>query len=198
MAEAKRAAEEFLAAVMKPIDRTFLVGFAERPALLLPLTSDARAIATSFRELPALGSTSLHDALVYSLYQYRGIRGQKAMVLVSDGDDTSSRIGFDDALAYAQRAGVAIYTIGLNIGGASLGIRGKLEKLASETGGRTFFVSKASELSGVYGQIERELRSRYLLAFAPDPPPKEGERHALEVKVAGGKWKARAARGYTP
>jgi Ca-activated chloride channel family protein len=198
MAEAKRAAEEFLAAVMKPIDRTFLVGFAERPRVLLPLTSDARAIATSFRDLPAIGSTSLHDAIVYSLYQYRGVRGQKAMVLVSDGDDTSSKIGFDDALAYAQRAGVAIYTVGLDIGSASLGIRGKLEKLATETGGRTFFVSKASELSGVYAQIELELRSRYLLAFAPDPPPKEGERHALEVKVAGGKWKARAARGYTP
>jgi VWFA-related protein len=120
------------------------------------------------------------------------------MVLVSDGDDTTSRMGFDDALAYAQRAGVAIYTIGIGVGTASIGIRGKLEKLATETGGRVFFVSKATDLVGVYDQIERELRSRYLLAFAPDPPPKEGERHTLEVKVTSGKGKARAARGYTP
>jgi VWFA-related protein len=198
IAEAKQAAQDFLAAVMKPTDRTFAVSFSERPRLLLPLTSDAKALEVSFRDLPAMGSTSLHDALIYSLYQFRGIRGQKAMVLLSDGDDTSSKIGFDDALAYVQRAGVAIYTVGLGIGSASLGIRGKLEKLATETGGRTFFVAKASELSGVYAQIEKELRSRYLLAFAPDPPAKEGERHTLEVKVAGGKWKARAARGYTP
>jgi Ca-activated chloride channel family protein len=196
--EAKRAAEEFVAAVVTPKDRTFAIGFSERPRLLLPLTSDARAITISFRDLPAMGATALHDTIVYALYQFRGVRGQKAMVLLSDGDDTASKIGFDDALGYAQRAGVAIYTIGLGVGGASLGIRAKLERLAAETGGRTFFVSKASELTGVYDQIEQELRSRYLLAFTPEPPPREGERHALEVKVGGGKWKARTARGYTP
>ena len=198
MAEAKRAAQRFLETVVTPKDRTFAVGFSERPRLLLPLTSDAKAVQVSFRDLPAMGATSLHDAIIYSLYQFRGVRGQKAMVLISDGDDTASKIGFEPALAYVQRSGVAIYTVGLGIGGASLGIRGKLEKLATETGGRTFFVSTADELEGVYEQIERELRSRYLLAFAPDPPPKEGERHTLEVKVAGGKLKARAARGYTP
>jgi VWFA-related protein len=142
--------------------------------------------------------TSLHDALVYGLYQYRGIRGRKAMVLLSDGDDTSSLVPFPDALAFAQRTGVAIYTIGLDIGGASLGIRSKLEKLADETGGRTFYVSKASELAGVYAEIERELRSQYFLAFAPEPPPAAGERHTLDVEVRGGKLRARAARGYTP
>jgi VWFA-related protein len=198
IAEAKIAAEQFLTQVMTPRDRTFAVGFSERPQLLLPLTSDAHALTTSFRDLPAIGATALHDALIYSLYQFRGIRGQKAMVLLSDGDDTASKMKFEDALSYAQRAGVAIYTVGLGIGSASLGIRGKLEKLAAETGGRTFFVDTAAELHGVYDQIEQELRSRYLLAFAPNPPPKEGERHALEVKAGGGKWKARAARGYTP
>jgi len=198
LGEAKRAAQDFLAAVMTPRDRCFAVGFSERPSLLMPLTPDAKALETAFRDLPALGNTSLHDALVYSLYQYRGIRGRKAMVLLSDGDDTSSLVRFEDALAFAQRSGVAIYTIGLGIGRANLGIRAKLEKLAEETGGRTFFIGKAEELAGVYGSIERELRSQYFLAFSPSPPPKEGERHNLDVRVAGGKWKARTARGYTP
>ena len=196
--EAKRAAMDFLAAVLTVRDRCFAVGFAERPGLLMPLTSDARALEMAFRDLPAIGSTSLHDALIYSLYQFRGVRGRKAMVLLSDGDDTSSLAAFEDALGFAQRSGVAIYTIGLDIGAASLGIRGKLQKLAEETGGRTFFIEHAGELSGVYEQIERELRSQYLVAFSPDPQPKSGERHVLEVKVSGGKLRARSARGYTP
>jgi Ca-activated chloride channel family protein len=198
LGEAKRAAQEFLAAVLTPRDRCFAVGFSERPALLMPLTPDAKALDAAYRDLPAFGMTSLHDAIVYGLYQYRGVRGRKAMVLLSDGDDTSSLVPFADALAFAQRSGVAIYTIGLRIGAGSVGIRGKLQKLAEETGGRTFFVSEAAELAQVYGQIERELRSQYFLAFAPTPQPKPGERHALAVEVRDGKLRARAARGYTP
>jgi Ca-activated chloride channel homolog len=198
LGEAKRAAQDFLAAILSPRDRCFAIAFSQRPVLLMPLTPDAQALEAAFRDLPAYGMTSLHDALVYGLYQFRGVRGRKAVVLLSDGDDTSSLVPFADALAFAQRSGVAIYTIGLNIGGGSLGIRSKLEKLANETGGRTFFVSKASDLAGVYAEIERELRSQYFLAFAPEPPPAAGERHTLGVEVRGGKLRARTARGYTP
>jgi VWFA-related protein len=196
--EAKHAAADFLRAVMTPKDRAFAVGFSDRPVTLMPLTPDARALEVAFRDLPAMGNTALHDALVYALYQFRGVRGRKAMVLLSDGDDTSSLVPFADALAFAQRSGVSIYTIGLGVGSGSLGIRGKLQKLAEETGGRVFYVDKAEALDQVYDQIERELRSQYLIAFAPNPAPKEGERHAVEVKVAGSGLKARAARGYTP
>ncbi|MBZ0088828.1 MAG: VWA domain-containing protein, partial [Thermoanaerobaculia bacterium] len=158
--EAKHAAADFLRAVMTPRDRAFAVGFSDRPAMLMPLTPDSHALEVAFRDLPAMGNTALHDALVYSLYQFRGIRGRKAMVLLSDGDDTSSLVPFADALAFAQRSGVSIYTIGLGVGAGSVGIRGKLSKLAEETGGRVFYVDKADALDTVYDQIERELRSQ--------------------------------------
>ncbi|MEO8274582.1 MAG: VWA domain-containing protein [Thermoanaerobaculia bacterium] len=196
--EAKRAASEFLSAVVRPTDRCFAVGFADRPQLLMPLTPDVQAVQIAFRDLPAVGNTALHDAMVFALYQLRGIRGRKAIVLLSDGDDTSSLVSYDDALEFSRRSGAAIYTIGLNVGGAQLSIRGKLEKLASETGGRSFFVSKAEELSSVYSEISRELRSQYLLAFAPNPPGKEGVFSTVEVKAQGGKLKTRAPRGYYP
>lgn len=196
--EAKRAATGFLRQVMTPRDRGFVVSFSERPSLLMPMTADSGALEIAFRDLLAMGNTSLHDALVYALYQFRGVRGRKALVLLSDGDDTSSLVPFADALAFAQRSGAAIYTIGLGVGAGSLGIRGKLQKLAEETGGRVFYVSQATDLAAVYAQIERELRSQYLLAFSPNPPPREGERHAVEVKVRGSGLKARSARGYTP
>jgi Ca-activated chloride channel family protein len=198
LAEAKRAAAGFLESVLTPRDRCFAVAFSSRPSLLMPPTPDAKALEIAFRDLPALGSTALHDALVYSLYQFRGVRGRKAMVVLSDGEDTASLVPFEDALTFAQRSGAAIYTVGLGIGKSAFGIRGKLQQLAEETGGRVFYVEQASELFGVYEEIELELRSQYFVAFAPDPPPKEGERHVIEVEARGGKLKARSARGYTP
>ncbi|MEO7794781.1 MAG: VWA domain-containing protein [Thermoanaerobaculia bacterium] len=196
--EAKRAASDFLTGVVRPTDRCFAVGFADRPRLLMSLTPDVQAVQIAFRDLPAAGNTALHDAMVFSLYQLRGIRGRKALVLLSDGDDTSSLVSYDDALEFARRSGVAIYTIGLDVGASKLSIRGKLERLAAETGGRSYFVSKAFELGGVYAQISRELRSQYLLAFAPNPPGKEGVFSTVEVKAQGGKLKTRAPRGYYP
>lgn len=198
LGEAKLAASEFLSSVMAPKDRCFAVGFSGRPALLMPLTSDATAIEVAFRDLPAIGATALHDALVYSLYQYRGVRGRKAMVLLSDGDDLGSLVPWKETLEYARRAGVSIYTIGLGIGPGSIAIREKLRDLAAETGGHTWFIDKASDLAGAYEQIERELRSQYLLAFSPDPPAREGERHELQVRVDRRGYKVRAASGYTP
>ncbi|MEZ5314149.1 MAG: VWA domain-containing protein [Thermoanaerobaculia bacterium] len=195
--EAKRAAADFLSAVVRVKDRCFATSFADRPRLLMPLTSDARAVEAAFRDLPAVGNTALHDAILFSLYQLKGVRGRRAIVLLSDGDDTSSLVGYDDALEFARRSGTAIYTIGLDIGKTQMTVRGKLEKLSSETGGRSFFVSKASDLAGVYGEIERELRSQYLLAFAPTPQAKSGVFAPVEVRAGSG-LKVRAPRGYYP
>ncbi len=196
--EAKQAASDFLAGVVRPTDRCFAVGFSDRPRLLMGLTPDVQAVQLAFRELPAVGNTALHDAMVFALYQLRGVRGRKAVVLLSDGDDSSSLVSYEDALEFARRSGAAIYAIGLNVGSTQFAIRDKLEKLASETGGRSYFVSKAVELSGVYDQISHELRSQYLLAFAPNPPGKEGVFSVVEVKAQGGKLKTRAPRGYYP
>lgn len=196
--EAKHAASDFLAGVVRPTDRCFAVGFSDRPRLLMPLTPDVQAVQIAFRELPAVGNTALHDAMVFALYQLRGIRGRKAIVLLSDGDDTSSLVSYEDALEFARRSGAAVYAIGLDVGSTKLTIRNKLEKLATETGGRSYFVSKADELDGVYSEISRELRSQYLLAFAPDPPGQEGVFSIVEVKAKGGKLKTRAPRGYYP
>ena len=196
LGEAQRAATEFLDEIITPQDRTFAVAFADRPVLLMPRTSDVGAVAQRLEDLVANGSTSLHDAIVTSLYYYRGVRGRRALVLLSDGEDTSSSLGFAESLEYAKRSGVAIYTIGLRISKLDAGVRRKLEKLSEETGGRTFYIREAAELSGVYGEIEEELRSQYLVAYSSDQPGGEGKYREVEVKVKKGKLKARTIRGY--
>ncbi|MDX1382314.1 MAG: hypothetical protein R3190_01660, partial [Thermoanaerobaculia bacterium] len=116
---------------------------------------------------------------------------------LSDGEDTASGIPFQDALDYARRSGVSIYTIGLNIGALQVGIRGNLSQLAKETGGRSFFIQKAAELKTVYGQIDKELRSQYLIAYSSDAPQSKRDFRTVEVKVKGRK-KARTISGYYP
>jgi len=198
LVEAEKAAAGFLQSVMKPKDKSFLVSFARRSRLDMPPTDDVGAMVQAIEGLQAMGETALHDALVHSLYYFRGVQGQRAMVLLSDGDDNISYISFKDALEYASRSGVAIYTIGLNLSAFDTGIKGKLGELSASSGGRAFFTSHPEELPAIYKQIEAELRSRYLVAYnSSDSSGKAGFR-PVEVKVKKNGIKARAARGYYP
>ncbi|HKV08751.1 MAG TPA: VWA domain-containing protein [Thermoanaerobaculia bacterium] len=195
--EAHRAAAGFLRAVVTPKDRCFALAFATRPALLIPPVDDAEAVALSLEEMRAFGRTALHDAIINSLYYFRGQRGQRALVLLTDGDDTGSSTSWEDALEFARRSGVAIYTIGLDIPELKFGPRGKLSELAQVSGGRAFFIDRADELSGVYEQIEDELRSRYFLTYNSGERADENGFRKIEVKVKRG-LKARTGRGYYP
>jgi Ca-activated chloride channel family protein len=118
------------------------------------------------------------------------------LVLLSDGDDTSSLIPYEQAIDIAKRSGVAIYSIGLKLSRADIEARRKLTAMARETGGQVFFVGSAAELEGVYAAIEKELRSQYLLGYVSDARTAEGFR-SVEVKLQGAAGlKARTARGY--
>ncbi|MEM7354674.1 MAG: VWA domain-containing protein [Acidobacteriota bacterium] len=196
LGEAKRAVTGFLESIITPRDRCFALAFADKPALIMERTSDPGAVSEVLTELVADGSTSLHDAIVTGLYYFRGIRGRRALVLLSDGEDTSSSLEFEESLEYAKRSGVSVFTIGLRIGKSDISVRRKLEKLAGETGGRTFYIREATELSQVYDEIERELRSQYLVAYSSDQQGETGQYHEIEVKVRKGKLKARTIRGY--
>lgn len=198
LAEARRAAVDFLDNVVERGDRSFAVAFSNQASLLMPPTDDVAAVEAVLENLQAVGWTALHDAIVTSLYYFRGFRGQKAMVLLSDGDDTASSLLFDRALEYARRSGVALYTVGLDVGKLDLSVRSKLKRLAEETGGRSFFISRAEELAGVYDVIEQELRSRYLIAYSSERPSADGEFREVEVQVEGKGLEARTIRGYYP
>jgi VWFA-related protein len=196
LAQAQSAAAGFLRSVMKPRDKAFAVSFASRTRLDMPPTDDVEGVAMALSNLQAVGDTALHDAIVHSLYYFRGMTGQRALVLLSDGDDNASWFKYDDALDYARRSGVAIYAIGFNVPGLG-GLRGKLERLAQETGGRVFYANKSEELPGVYAEIEKELRSRYLLAYNATSSTGPTGARAVEVKVKKG-YKTRVSRGVYP
>jgi VWFA-related protein len=195
--EAERAAMSFLRGVMKPGDRCFALAITSRPELLIPPVDDVEAVFLALEGLRSFGRSAFHDAVIASLFHFRAQRGQRALILLTDGEDTGSATSWDDALEYARRSGVAIYAVGLDVPALKRGPRSKLEELAAVSGGRAFFVAHAHELAGVYGQIEAELRSRYFLAYHSSQPADENGFRRIEVKVRRG-LKVRTGRGSVP
>jgi Ca-activated chloride channel family protein len=193
MAQTRRAAIHFLDSVLRPQDRAFAVAFSDKPRLVASPTDDSEVVERALLDLHSHGWTTLYDAVVRSLFYFRGFGGRRALVVLSDGEDTASRTSFAEALDYAKRSGVVVYSIGLG-GGAS---GGKLKRLASETGGRYFQVGEAAELEAVYAEIERELRSQYFMTFVPGGVG-EASLGEVEVRVRGQRLKVRATRGYAP
>jgi VWFA-related protein len=196
LAESQRAAEQLLAQLMTPRDRAFAVGFSSLPYVVIPPTDDAEGVAHALEGLKAMGRTALYDALITGLYYFRNTKGQRAMILLTDGDDTGSHSSWEQALEYTRRSGVVVYPIGLGVGVLKVSARSKLEALANSTGGRAFFINQAGELAGVYSQIEDELRSRYYLAFNSNRKADVTGFRPIEVQVKKGR--ARTAQGYYP
>ncbi|MBW8875483.1 MAG: VWA domain-containing protein [Acidobacteria bacterium] len=194
--EAQRAATGFIKHLVTPRDRCFTLSFSSRPVLLMPPVDDAEAAALSLEGITAYGRTALYDAVLASLYYFRAQHGQRALVILTDGADTFSHSTWEDALGYARRSGVALYTIGLGLKQHERGPKAKLIELAESTGGRAFFIDRAEDLASAYGQIEAELRSRYYLAYQSDrPADKDGFR---EIEVRTKKGRARVSRGVYP
>ncbi len=195
LAEAQAAALHFFQQAVTPKDRAAVVTFNDHPNLAAKFTNDTESLAAGLAGLKAERGTALYDSLIFTLYYFNGIRGQRAILMLSDGEDESSRFEFDDALEYARRAGVAIYVIGLKLSRKGYG---KIAKLAEETGGRSFQIDSASELTAVYDAIQQELRSRYLLAYQSSNTSGKDDFRSIQVELEPGGMEAKTLRGYYP
>lgn len=191
---AQQAALRFFQSALKPRDRAAVVTFNDHPQLAAHFTGDLATLAGGLAGLKAERGTALYDSLIYTLYAFNGVKGRRAVLLLSDGRDEGSRFGFEAAREFARRAGIAIYTLGLG---------GKIDKdclslLAEETGGRAFFVRDAAELPAIYAAIETELRSQYLLAYQSSSTRTDRNFRSVEVRMRRSGQAARTIRGYYP
>jgi Ca-activated chloride channel family protein len=196
--DASQAALGFLDYSLGEKDRAFTVSFDNEPYLLTKMTNRKDRIFRSLAGLRAEGSTALYDAIVYGLYQFSGVKGKKALVLLTDGKDTASKFDFDTTLEYVRKSGISIYAIGLKISGAELDVKYKLNKMAQVTGGQTFYVDSARNLTSVYKQINEELRSQYLLTYYSTNTAAKDKWRKVEVKVEPSNLQARTLSGYYP
>ncbi|HEX6161389.1 MAG TPA: VWA domain-containing protein, partial [Thermoanaerobaculia bacterium] len=196
MDEAQKAGAQFFQNVMKKGDRAFLVAFDAQPQTIQRWSTKIGDIHAGLAKLRAEESTALYDAVVYSLYNFLGVKGQKALIVISDGKDTASTFTFDQTVEYARRAAVPIYTIGIGIKGNEMDVRYKLTRLANETGGSVYYIEQAKDLERIYKDIQTELRSQYVIGFYPPADVKQGKWREVTVQTTEGK--ARTIRGYFP
>ncbi|MDQ3281671.1 MAG: VWA domain-containing protein [Acidobacteriota bacterium] len=197
MSKAREAGASFFQNVLRKGDKAFLVAFDSQPHVMQKWSTDLHDIHSALARLRAEESTALYDAVVYSLYNFLGVKGQKALVLLTDGKDTASKFTFEQALEYAQRAAVPIYAIGLGIRGGDIEVKAKLNKLCSETGGTPYYIDQVSDLAKIYTDIENELRSQYVLGFYPPADVKAGSKWR-EVSVQTNAGTVKTIRGYYP
>jgi Ca-activated chloride channel homolog len=197
MDTAREAGAAFFQNVLKQGDKAFLVAFDSSPHLIQKWSGDLRTIQSGLAKMRPEESTALYDAVVYSLYNFLGVKGQKALILVTDGKDTISKFTYEQALEYAQRAAVPIYAIGLGIRGAEVDVKSKLNRLCAETGGTSYYIDQVADLSRIYHDIQNELRSQYVLGFYPTADVKSGGKWR-EVTVQTAEGKVKTIRGYYP
>jgi Ca-activated chloride channel family protein len=194
---------------LRPTDLGEVIGFDSRAEVLQKFTSNTTELEQAIRKTVAGGSTSMNNALYISLKglkkipirQEEEIRRQ-AIILLSDGEDTSSLVTFEDVLDLARRSETAIYAIGLmeeNAGGQSKGFREAtyaLRQLTNDTGGRAFFPADLKTLASVYGQIYDELSSQYTIGYTSKNARRDGGWRRLVVRIARPNVTARTKQGY--
>ncbi|MEO8196535.1 MAG: VWA domain-containing protein [Thermoanaerobaculia bacterium] len=198
LADAEAAADRFFHEVLTPIDRAAVITFADAPRLAVRFTANLELLAGGLAGLEAQGETRFFDSLAFALHYFAGVRGKRALILLTDGDDSESRFRFDEVLEYARRTGVAIYAIGLNVPSHPVDVGVHLDQLARETGGRSFRIRRANELASVYETIRQELRSQYLLAYPSSRRDGSTAYREITLEVARPGVSARTIAGYYP
>lgn len=189
-----------------PRDQASVVQFNRRATVLQDYTSDVAALENSVRQIQAEGETALYTSLYVTLKGMVALRkegdlGRRAVVVLSDGEDTVSAVTDEQVFELARRAEVAVYAIGLlpprpgSAGRASLPTY-FLSTLARETGGRAYFPTSLAELDGVYDQIAEEIRTLYGVGYVSSNPARDGKWRQIAIQALRANLLVRHRSGY--
>ena len=192
---------------LKPNDIAQVIDFDSRVEIRQGFTGNQADLQTAIEQTNAGGSTSLHNAIYIALKELRKVKAvseedvrRQALIVFSDGEDTSSLVSFEEVLDLAKRSETAIYAIALR--GNDVQAKGFREAefvmrtLAQETGGRAFFPARIEDLAGVYAQIADELASQYTLGFTSANQRRDGAWRRLVVQVSRANITPRTKKGY--
>ena len=195
---AHKAAAGFLQ-ILRPEDRGAVVGFNHGVTVLQDLSNDVPALQAAVGLAGTNGSTSLYTAVYITLRQFgrpavqaTQVRRQ-AIVALTDGEENTSGLAFEDLLDEARSRGVAVYAIMLQseslgereqIEGRLMPTRRAMKELARETGALAYFPKRAIDLLGVYETIAAELTSQYSMAYVPQAARHDSALRQIAVRVA--------------
>ena len=194
---------------LAPTDVAAVVAFDSRPQILQAFTSDVGLLEAAIRKTVAGGSTALYNAIYIGLRELQRAKTiesadrirRQAIVVLSDGEDTTSLLSYEEVLERAKRAETAIYSIGLRSRdeSASSGFREAefvLRSLAQQTGGREFFVDEVKDLPAIYQRIADELANQYSMGYISKNGRRDGSWRRIVVRVDRPGTTARTKQGY--
>jgi Ca-activated chloride channel family protein len=187
---------------LKPEDYLAVIAYDLRPEILSDFSTDRTLAAQALSRLriPAFSESTLYDTLVFTGERMQDIEGRKAIVLLSSGVDTISKLTYDKTRKAVQDNGIPIYAIGLlqtqrEMAGSRGGMRGaqsdmnltmanlQMTTFATETGGRAFFPRFEGEMPAVFQAVHDSLRNNYVLTYQPSNQAKDGKYRRLKVEL---------------
>ncbi len=211
--EEKTTAERFLETILRPKDLALVMGFDREVTLVQDYTDDPRDLRRAVHDLQIGGGTSIYDAIYLACKEKLAQEaGRKAIILISDGEDTTSKVKLNEALISAHQSDAVIYAISNSVSGffsygPAGGRRGRgrvygggdigtLKKFSEETGGTTFVVSNQNSFQKIFDQISEELRSQYSLGYLSTNTAKDGKYHQIKILARGSGYTVKARKGY--
>ncbi len=193
----KETAAEFLKEVLrKNKDLALIIQFDSEVNLVQDFTQDTDLLIAALNTLQAGNSTALYDAIYLAVDdKLKSETGRKVIVVITDGDDTSSKLHKEEAIEIAQKNDVLIYGIGVRGEfGANFGV---LKKFAEETGGSFFSPhARLSEIQAAFKAIGEDLQGQYSLAYSSTNKKKDGSFRSIEIRCKVSGVHIRTRRGY--
>jgi Ca-activated chloride channel homolog len=199
--EQEAAIEFFGSTLMRGKDSALIISFDSGIELVQDYTDDSEKLSKSIRTIRAGGGTSLYDAIFLAASKkLAGQTGRRVIVLISDGDDNSSRTSITEALETVQRNDIVLYAISTNSvelsgEGSSRGEK-VLKRFAEETGGRMFSPVKLQDLNASFRNISEELRLQYTLAYRSTNLLRDGAFRRIRVEPSDKRYVVRSRKGY--
>jgi Ca-activated chloride channel family protein len=182
---------------LEDVDKALVVDFNSGVRGSTEFSEDVGRLEQFVEALQAWGGTSLYDAIHYALNRIKDQPGRKALVVFTDGADTTSSLGEKDVVDYARAVEATVYSVGIrgSVGLLDRGPRGFLRKVARETGGAFFFPEKVGELIRIFSAISDELHNHYLLGYVPEKGP-DGSWRAIDLRIKRKDAQVRVRKGY--
>ena len=194
---------------LRPEDQAQVIDFDSRVSVVAPFTNSKADLEKAIASTVPGGSTSLYTAIYIALRELkkteaRGIEDlrRRAVIVLSDGEDTSSLVSYDEVLELAKRSETAVYAIGIRSKETTGTGRGygqadfALRQLTTQTGGRVFFPSSVDELRSIYALILQELSSQYLVGYTSANQKRDGTWRRIIVRSSRAGATARTRMGY--
>jgi VWFA-related protein len=216
----RQAGSQFFSSVLRKKDVAFLISFGADSDLLQDITGTPRLLQQGLGRLklntgysgPTSGpvptmshqrGTVLYDAVYLAAHDMLASEsGRKAIILITDGEDEGSKLNIKDAIEAAQKSDTIIYSI-LYVdrrfyGGLQIGYSGEsaLKQMSEETGGRLFTVGGRNTLDAIFGQIQEEMRTQYLIGYTPTNSNKDGSFRKIDLKTHDKDFKVQVRKGY--